>query len=101
MVAGNHIFHIHNRVNGLGLLFESPACYREFLHLLGEVAEQTGMRILAYCLMPNHWHILVWPREADDLRRFVQILTTRHSHRHNVRKGLVGRGALYQGRYKI
>jgi putative transposase len=50
--------------------------------------------------MPNHWHMAVWPREADDLRRFVHSLTIRHSHRWHVRKGTVGRGALYQGRYK-
>jgi putative transposase len=100
IVAGDQIYHVINRMNGLGLMFETPACYREFLHLLGEAAEETGMRILAYCVMPNHWHLLVWPREAGDLRRFVQRLTIRHSHRWHVRKGMVGRGSLYQGRYK-
>jgi putative transposase len=100
IVADDHVYHILNRVNGLGLLFEGPACYREFLHLLGEAAKETNMRILAYCVMPNHWHMVVWPHHADDLRRFVQRLTIRHSHRWHVRKGTVGRGALYQGRYK-
>jgi putative transposase len=43
---------------------------------------------------------VVWPREQTDLRRFVQRFTIRHAHSWHVRNGSVGRGHLYQGRYK-
>jgi len=100
IIRGDQIYHIINRASGYSLLFEGAACYREFLHVVGESAEESGMRILAYCAMPNHWHMLVWPRQDRDLRRFVHKFTIQHSHRWHVRKGIVGRGALYQGRYK-
>jgi putative transposase len=96
----DHFYHIFNRANGLGLLFEEASYYREFLHIVGESAEETRMRVLAYCAMPNHWHMLVRPRLDGDLGRFAHRLTQQHSHQWQVRKGTVGRGALYQGRYK-
>jgi len=58
------------------------------------------MRILAYCVMPNHWHLLLWPREDGDLSRFVQKITARHTQRWHLRHGTTGRGHLYQGRFK-
>ena len=100
MAAGGHVYHIMNRANGELVLFEGPTQYRDFLHLLAEAADASRMRILAYCLMPNHWHMVVWPREANDLRRFVQRFTIRHAHHWHLRNGSVGRGHLYQGRYK-
>ena len=58
------------------------------------------MRILAYCLMPNHWHLLLWPREDGDLSRFMKWLSTTHAARWNKVRGLTGRGAVYQSRFK-
>ena len=95
----NYYYHLFNRMNGLGTMFLDPSYYREFLHVLGESAESFGMRILAYCVMPNHWHLLVRPRLDGDLARFMHRLTQRHSHLWHIRRGIVGRGSLYQGRY--
>ena len=58
------------------------------------------MRVLGLCLMPNHWHLLLWPREDGDLSRFMLRACTTHvrrafAHRHD-RSG----GHLYQGRFK-
>jgi putative transposase len=100
VAPGGQVYHIMNRASGDLLLFDGPASYRRFVHLVAEAADFTGMRILAFCVMPNHWHMVVWPRNDADLRRFVQRFTIRHAHSWHVRNGTVGRGALYQGRYK-
>ena len=58
------------------------------------------MRLLAWCLMPNHWHLVLWPRADGDLGRFVRRLTQRHTQAWHRRHGTRGQGHLYQGRYK-
>jgi putative transposase len=58
------------------------------------------MRILAYCVMPNHWHLLLWPYSDGDLSRFIKWLTTTHAVRWNRAHATVGNGAVYQSRFK-
>ena len=62
--------------------------------------QRTGMRLLAWCLMPNHWHMVVWPREDGDLRRFFGWLTLTHTQRWHAHRHTTGEGHVYQGRYK-
>jgi putative transposase len=59
-----------------------------------------GVRLLAYCLMPNHWHLLPWPRRDSELAAFMQRLTTTHVRRWHRHRHSDGRGHLYQGTYK-
>jgi putative transposase len=56
------------------------------------------MRVLAYCLMPNHFHLVLWPREDGDLSAFMQWLTTTHARRYHSAHG--SSGHLWQGRFK-
>jgi putative transposase len=58
------------------------------------------MRVISYCLMSNHFHLILWPRKDGDLRRFMQWLTVTHTRRWHAHHHKVGQGALYQGRYK-
>jgi putative transposase len=58
------------------------------------------MRVLAYCLMPNHWHLLLWPQRGRDLSTFMQRLTVTHMRRWHAHRGTTGTGPLYQGRFK-
>ncbi len=58
------------------------------------------MRLVAYVLMPNHWHMVVWPHTAGDLLRFLHRLTGTHASRLRRQLGTVGEGHIYQGRYK-
>jgi putative transposase len=58
------------------------------------------MRILAFCLMTNHWHLLLWPQNDGELAAFMQRLTTTHVRRRHLHRHSVGRGHLYQGIYK-
>ena len=59
--TGGLAYHVLNRRVGRLLLFEKPGDYLAFEKILEEAYERTGNRIAAYCLMPNHWHLLLWP----------------------------------------
>ncbi len=58
------------------------------------------MRLLAFCLMPNHWHLVVWPRHTGELSDFGHWLTLTHTQRWHAHYHDVGTGHLYQGRFK-
>src|SRR5208337_3088457 len=59
-----------------------------------------GTRLLAYCVMPNHWHLIVWPRQDGELSRFVGWLTLTHTQRWHAQRHTRGSGHVYQGRFK-
>ena len=56
------MYHVLNRANGRVTLFETAADYAAFLRVLGEAVARADTRLLSYCVMPNHWHLVVWPR---------------------------------------
>lgn len=58
------------------------------------------MRLLAYCLMPNHWHLLVYPEHDGALSVFMHKLTNAHTRHVHTTTKTIGTGPLYQGRYK-
>lgn len=58
------------------------------------------MRTLAYCVMPNHWHLVLWPRRRGELSQFMAWLTLTHTQRWHAWHGTTGTGPLYQGRFK-
>ena len=98
--APNYVYHVLNRSAKRGLLFGKPEDYRAFENLLREARNRVPIRILAYCLMPNHWHLLLWPSGDGDLTRFTKWLTTTHAVRWNRAHHCVGNGAVYQSRFK-
>ena len=68
--AGGVVYHVLNRGNGRQRLFHKPGDYDAFVELLTDVkAAVPGVRVLAYCLMPNHWHLVLWPRDETYYRR--------------------------------
>lgn len=98
--VGNHAYHVINRAVGRMQIFETKEDYALFESLLEKIKEETGMRILAYCLMPNHWHLVLYPRNDGDLGLFMHRLTNAHTRLVHTRTATVGHGPLYQGRYK-
>ena len=81
-------------------LFSKEKDFAAFEDLLEETLESRPMRVCAYCLMPNHWHLVLWPKQDGDLAAFMQQLTTKHVRRWQLHRGKVGYGHVYQGRYK-
>ncbi len=97
---GGEIYHVINRANGRMQIFNEKEDYLLFEKLLKEAKELTDMRILAYSIMPNHWHLVLHPRSDGDLGIFMHRLTNAHTrHVHTLTK-TIGSGHLYQGRYK-
>ena len=100
VAPGGMVFHVLNRGVARMQLFEKPADYQAFEGVLRECHDESPMRICAYSLMPNHWHLLLWPKRDGDLATFMQRLTITHVRRWQQHRGFVGLGHVYQGRYK-
>lgn len=98
--VGGYPYHVINRAVMNLPIFRSDSDYRLFEELLFDTAKETGMRILAYCLMPNHWHLLLFPERDGDLGLFMHRLTNIHTRRFRTLTDTIGTGPLYQGRYK-
>jgi putative transposase len=98
--VGGMVYHILNRANFRSRLFRSPAHYQEFLSIMEESLKFVPLRILAYGLMPNHWHRVLYPRADGDLVKFIQRVTLTHTQRYHAQTRTVGSGHVYQGRYK-
>jgi len=98
--AGGEFYHVLNRANGRLKIFEADKDYQLFEHLLTEAKELTDMRILAYVVMPNHWHLVLNPQKDGDLALFLHHLTNAHTRKVHALTNTNGSGHLYQGRYK-
>ncbi|MEX0819997.1 MAG: transposase [Pirellulaceae bacterium] len=96
--AGNVCYHVLNRGNGGNEVFHEPEDYAAFLRLLKQGNERLPIRLIAYCVMPDHFHLIVWPRKAGDLSLWVQWLLTSHVHRYHGTYD--SSGHVWQGRFK-
>lgn len=97
---GGMVFHALNRANAQAQIFYTPEDYAAFEAVLAEARDRTGMRVLSYCLMPNHWHLVLWPKQDGDLSRFMGWLTLTHTQRWHAHYQTTGTGHVYQGRFK-
>jgi putative transposase len=99
-VAGGLVYHVLNRANARMRIFDKPKDYEAFERIVVEAVGRVKMRLLAYCVLPNHWHMVLWPREDGDLSAFVGWLTLTHTQRWHAHRHSVGSGHVYQGRFK-
>jgi putative transposase len=97
---GGYVYHVLNRAVARLPLFEKPADYAAFLRVLAEALDECPMRILAFALMPNHWHLVLWPVGNRDLTDFCRWLAHTHSMRWHAHYHTSGTGHIYQGRFK-
>jgi putative transposase len=94
------VYHVLNRAIARLPLFTKDGDYAAFERVLQEARQQDPLRVLAYCVMPNHWHLILWPQQDGDLSRFVGWLSLTHTQRWHVHYHTTGSGHLYQGRFK-
>jgi putative transposase len=98
---GGLIYHVLNRAHSRRRLFATDADYLAFVATLVDALRRfPGVRLLAFCIMPNHWHLVLWPTADGELSRFMSWLTQTHTQRWRQFHDTVGAGALYQGRFK-
>jgi putative transposase len=93
-----HFYHLLNRANRGIDVFHDASDYHGFLALVTRAQERIELPLVAACLMPNHVHLVVRPRESTDLSRWTQWLFTTHVRHYHEKYGTAGR--LWQGRYK-
>jgi len=96
--VGNVCYHVISRGNGRATVFHTDEDYKAFVELIGASCARLPMRVIAYCLMPNHFHLVLWPRHDGDLSRWMQWLMTTHVRRYHGRYG--SSGHVWQGRFK-
>jgi putative transposase len=101
VALGGYVYHVLNRGNGRAAVFHKAGDFEAFERILAETLKHVpGMRLTGYCLMPNHWHLLLWPRGDGELADFMHWLTLTHTQRWHAHYQNIGGGHLYQGRYK-
>lgn len=97
IVAPGMPHHVTQRGNRRMQTFFGDDDYRAYLSLVGQWCLPRGNRVWAYCLMPNHVHLIVVPDSEDGLSRGVGEAHRRYTRRVNFREGW--RGHLWQGRF--
>lgn len=97
---GGIVYHVINRANARLRIFNTDKDYQLFEEVLEEAGEKFNMRILSYCVMPNHWHLVLYPKTDGELQVFMRWLSMTHTQRWHSRYKTAGSGHLYQGRYK-
>jgi putative transposase len=99
-VPPNVPFHVLNRANRRARLFERASDYDFFLETLAAGVERAGVELFAFCVMPNHWHLVVTPQDAQRLATFLHWTTTKHALALHAYNETTGVGHVYQGRYR-
>jgi putative transposase len=91
-------YHVLNRGNAQRTVFHKQGDFAAFVKLLGQAGERTDLRLLAYCLMPNHFHLVLWPRRDGDLSDYMMWLLTAHVRRYH--QHYHSSGHVWQGRFR-
>ena len=93
------IFHVVNRGAKRQRLFDGPDDYDAFVRVLSASLGRGNVELFAYCVMPNHWHLVTAASTPASLSAFMHHMTTTHSRRWSISHGVESEGAVYQGRF--
>lgn len=96
--VGGVCYHVLNRANDRRAVFRVPADFACFMKLVGGAGERHAVDVLAYCLMPNHFHFVLRPKESGSLGRWMHWLMT--SHVRWQQRHYESIGHIWQGRFK-
>lgn len=94
----NYCYHVLNRGNARSQVFHNDADYDSFVELFDEACQSRPMRVLAYCLMPDHFHLVLWPIGDGDLSTWMAWLMNVHVRRYH--RHYHSSGHIWQGRFK-
>ena len=95
--VGGYCYHVINRGNDRAQFFHDEDQYAGFVRLMREANVHVAMRIVGFCLMPNHIHLVLWPEGDGDLSRWMQWLLTTHVRRRH--RDYRSSGHIWQGRF--
>jgi REP element-mobilizing transposase RayT len=91
-------YHVYNRGAGRSAIFLNDVDYDRLLRLLKYHAERYGATVIAYCLMPNHYHILLRQETDVPLSKFMQNVFNAYVQGFNLQQARTG--TLFEGRFK-
>jgi putative transposase len=91
-------YHALKRGNGRAAVFHHPGDYDAFVGAMRDARTRVPVDLLGYCLMPNHFHLLLRPHHDGDLGRWMQWLLTAHARRYHRHYGTTGH--VWQGRFQ-
>jgi putative transposase len=97
VVVPGYPHHVTQRGNRRQKTFFCEDDYRYYIELMSQFTEEAGTEVWAYCLMPNHVHLVMVPGEEDGLRAALGEAHRRYTRYVNVRQGW--RGHLWQERF--
>lgn len=92
--------HVLNRGNERATIFHKPADYEAFLAILADGLERFAVKLLAFCLMRNHFHLVVIPGTDVALSSYMQWTMNVHVRRYRRHHQSSGNGHIYQDRFK-
>lgn len=98
-IAGE-IYHVINRSNARWKIFKSPKNFNAVIQSLVETLEEYPIDIFSFCIMSNHWHFAVRPKENGDMGQFFGKFTQKVTQRWHAAHKTTGSGHLFQGRFK-
>jgi putative transposase len=93
-------YHVLNRGNRRQTIFSQDGDYETFLTTLADALDRLPIALLAYVVMPNHFHLVLWPPQGRAISEFMRWLMNAHIRRYHRFGELWGTGHLYQGRFK-
>jgi REP element-mobilizing transposase RayT len=94
----NGYYQIYNRGNRKRDTFYDNQDYEVFLNYVSMYSEKWGIGIITYCLINNHFHIVLKQHKKDSLPKFMHSVCTAYSMYINIKYDLVGH--VFQGTYK-
>ena len=98
ILLNNVCYHIINRGNQKQKIFLEKSDFERYLQILKHYKRKYGFKLFGYCLMPNHIHIILEPKQPDELAKLMQGLTQTYTTWFNAKYKKVGH--LWQGRFK-
>ena len=91
-------YHIYNRGAGKEQIFFSKGNYEYLLQLMKRYYQKYGVSVVAYCLMPNHYHFLLRQETDEPLSKFMQVLFNAYAQAVNIEQERSG--TLFEGRFR-
>lgn len=94
----HEFYHVYNRGNHKDVVYHEAHDYERFMWMLRDAAAEHSLTVAAYCLMPNHFHLLLRQNEGGSVGKCLTSLTLGYVKYYNKRYGAVGH--LFQGKYR-
>jgi putative transposase len=99
IIPSGLVVHVINRGNDKRRLFLDRTDYQRFLDLLYDGCRKFPVLVIAFCLMPTHWHLVLVPLADGAVSAYLHWVTTKHSLQFRKRSGTIGHGHVYQSRF--